>query len=115
MGYTCVAVYPGDLLYLDILFSWYSLNGQDNLSGEKMTWKEWCGYSIYKKLWSLIGKRPWTIIYREIWRKYEWFIQMQWFFTGIVIYYFWGWFGVLLFCIFYTYGYINGHFFWSNE
>ena len=30
-----------------------------------MTWKEWLGYGIYKKLWSLIGKRPWTYIRRD--------------------------------------------------
>jgi len=30
-----------------------------------MNWKKWLGFSLYKKLWSLIGKRPWTFIRRD--------------------------------------------------
>lgn len=80
-----------------------------------MNWKEWLKYGAYKKLWSLIGKRPWTWIYRDIWHKLEWFPQMQWLFTGILIYHFFGWFGVWFFCAVYAYGYINGHFFWGKK
>ncbi len=80
-----------------------------------MNWKEWLKYGSYKKLWSLIGKRPWTWIYRDIWHKLEWFPQMQWLFTGVLVYYFFGWWGVLWFCLAYSYGYINGHFFWGKK
>ncbi len=71
--------------------------------------------SIYSVLWKAIGKRPWTYIYRDVWHKYEWFPQFQWFFTGLVVYHFGGWLGVWAFLGFYTYGYINGHFFWGRR
>jgi len=80
-----------------------------------MNWKQWLTFSPYKKLWSIIGKRPWTYIYRDLYRNIEIFIQLQWFFTGLAVYYFWGWFGVWMFCGFYTFGYINGHFFWGRD
>ncbi|GAI04367.1 unnamed protein product [marine sediment metagenome] len=84
-----------------------------------MNWKKWLGYSFYKKLWSVIGRRPWTFLYRDIWHKLEWFPQMQWAATGIIAelirqqlgYPWWVhfiWVGV------YTYGYINGHFFFGK-
>lgn len=69
----------------------------------------------YKELWSRIGGRPWTFIYRDIWHKYEWFPQMQWLFTGAVAYLFLGWKGLLFSIAVYTYGYINGHFFWGTK
>lgn len=80
-----------------------------------MDWKKWLTFSPYKKLWSIIGQRPWTYIYRDIYREYEWFIQMQWMFTGILMYVYFGWFGVWFFTGAYTYGYINGHFFWGTK
>ena len=87
-----------------------------------MNWKKWLGYDIYKKLWSLFGGRPWTYIYRDIWHKYEYFPQAQWFFTGVLIVYVaehwiivpW-WVLILIFWIIYTYGYINGHFSWGTK
>ncbi len=75
----------------------------------------WLQYSVYKKLWSIIGGRPWTFITRDIWHQFEYIMQMAWFFIGIGIYIWIGWFGVLLFIIFYTLGYINGHFFWGKK
>jgi len=71
--------------------------------------------NIYKALWARIGGRPWTWIYRWIWRNLEYFVQALWFFTGIGVYHYFGWLGVALFWIFYSYGYINGHFFWTGE
>ena len=70
--------------------------------------------NLYKALWSRIGGRPWTHIYRWIWRNLEYFVQALWFFTGLGVYHYLGWLGVLLFWIFYSYGYINGHFFWAK-
>lgn len=80
-----------------------------------MNWEKWLGYSIYKKLWSIIGGRPWTFISRDIWHQFEYIMQMVWLFTGVGVYVLAGWWGVLWFCIVYTLGYINGHFFWGKE
>ncbi len=79
------------------------------------TWKKWVGFNIYKKLWSIIGGRPWTWITRDIWHQLEYIMQVAWFFIGVGIYIWLGWFGVLLFFMFYTFGYINGHFFWGKK
>ena len=87
-----------------------------------MNWKQRLTYDPYKKLWSLIGKRPWTYIYRDLWHKYEWFPQIQWLMTGVFIYYaaehwlhdVW-WHVVLIAIAVYTFGYINGHFFWGTR
>jgi len=75
--------------------------------------------NLYKELWSRIGGRPWTYIYRDIYRKYEWCIQLQWFWTGILVL----WLldcdiptaKVLILWAVYTFGYINGHFFWGTK
>jgi hypothetical protein len=80
-----------------------------------MNWKEWLTFDFYKKLWSLIGGRPWTYIMRDIYHEAEWLIQMIWFFIGILIYHFFGWWGVLGFCIVYAFGYINGHLHWGTK
>lgn len=71
--------------------------------------------NLYRWLWTKIGKRPWTFITRDIWHQFEYIMQIVWFFAGIGVYIWIGWFGVLLFFIFYTIGYINGHFFWGKE
>ncbi len=85
-----------------------------------MNWKNWLNYSIYKKLWSIIGKRPWTWIYRDIWHKLEWFPQMQWAATGIGFEYLrqfldFPWWSHFIWVGLYSYGYINGHFFWGKK
>jgi len=87
-----------------------------------MSWKEWCSYSIYKKLWSLVGGRPWTYIYRDLWHKYEFLPQAQWFFMGVLILYaseHWiemSWIkACIIFWVVYSLGYINGHFFWGRK
>lgn len=87
-----------------------------------MNWKKWLGYSLYKKLWSLVGGRPWTYIYRDIWHRYEIVVQAQWFFLGVLSLYaaeHWlnlPWHVVcLIFWVIYTLGYINGHFFWGRR
>ena len=80
-----------------------------------MNWKKWLDFNLYKKLWSLVGGRPWTYIYRDIYRKFEYFIQLQWFVTGWFIYYYFGLKGIIAFLVSYTWGYINGHFFWGSK
>ena len=71
--------------------------------------------NLYKALWSKIGGRPWTYIVRDIWHQLEYFMQAGWFFIGIAVYIWLGWMGVLLFWLFYTWGYVNGHFFYGTD
>jgi len=85
-----------------------------------MDWKRWLGFNLYKKLWSLIGGRPWTYIYRDIWDNLEWFPQMQWAATGILFellrhYKGWPWWAHFIWVGIYSFGYINGHFFWGRD
>ena len=71
--------------------------------------------NLYKRLWSKIGGRPWTYIWRDLWTQAEIMMQFLWFFTGIGIFIWLGWFGVLVWGIGYIYGFINGHFFWGTK
>jgi len=80
-----------------------------------MTWKDWLGYGIYKKLWSIIGGRPWTFISRDVWHKLEFFPIVG---IAIINYYASryipeGWYWVILAS--FTIGYICGHFFWGRQ
>jgi hypothetical protein len=75
--------------------------------------------NLYKWLWSRIGGRPWTYIYRDIWHKYEILMQAQWFWTAVLVLWLLGqsiplaW--LLVGWAVYTDGYINGHFFWGTS
>ena len=72
-------------------------------------------YAAYKKLCSNIGGRLWTYIYRDFWHKYEYFAQMQWLWTGILIANYLTWNEIWLVVAVYFYGYLNGHFFWGTK
>ena len=79
-----------------------------------MNWKEWLTYNPYKKLWSLIGGRPWTYISRDIYHKAEYVVLM-----GLLIVGFYASkvltdveFWVILGAI--SLGFIWGHFFWGR-
>ena len=52
-----------------------------------MNLRKWMGYNLYKKLWSLIGGRPWTFISRDIWHQFEivaiFFLLFSGFFSGL--------------------------------
>ena len=82
-----------------------------------MNWKQWLTFDPYKKLWSLIGGRPWTYISRDIYHKGEYVILVSLFTGGFFL----GhlgivsvkWFIVLM--IIYTIGFIHGHFFWGKD
>ena len=84
-----------------------------------MNWKIWLTYDPYKKLWSLIGGRPWTYIYRDIWHKVEILMQIQWFWTAVLVL----WLldvdipikKLLMYWAVYIFGYIQGHFFWGAK
>ena len=75
-----------------------------------MDWKNWLGYGAYKKLWSLIGGRQWTYIWRDVYHLAPYAIQALWFFIGVAIFIWYGWLGVGVFWAIYTFGYIEGHF-----
>ena len=71
--------------------------------------------NLYKMLWSKIGGRPWTYIWRDLWHHAEYLMQAIWLFTGVAIgvFFGWGWAGIAWGI--YTLGYINGHFFWGKK
>ena len=75
--------------------------------------------NIYKILWSKVGGRPWTYVYRDLWHNVEILMQAQWFWTAILALHILGveipirellWLWVI-----YILGYINGHFFWGRN
>ena len=81
----------------------------------KTKWQRFWSNPYKWGLWHWIGGRPWTYISKDIWHQLEYIMQIAWFFIGVGVYIWLDWFGVLLFIIFYTFGYINGHFFWGKK
>ena len=79
------------------------------------SWKKWSGYNLYKKLWSLVGGRPWTYIWRDIYHTAPIVIQVLWFFVGVAVYHLLGWWGVGVFWAIYAFGFIEGHFHWGKK
>ena len=81
-----------------------------------MNWKKWLGYNVYKKLWSILGGRPWTYIARDLYHQFEyvWLVSIfvGGFAVGISGRVSWKWFLIIM--IAYTVGYIHGHFFWGT-
>ena len=71
--------------------------------------------NLYKMLWSRIGGRPWTYIWRDIYHEYEWVIYLKWLVTGIIVTHFLGWQIALIAFAVFTYGYIHGHFGWGTK
>ena len=69
----------------------------------------------YKWLWSRIGGRPWTYIWRDIYHEAEWLIQVLWLCIGAVVGTHFGWIEVGVFVGVYTFGYINGHCHWGTK
>lgn len=69
---------------------------------------------FYKWLYTRLGGKPWTDIWRDIWHQYEWFMQTLWFGTGLIVGIFFSWKLALVIWAVYTYGYLNGHFFWGT-
>ena len=80
-----------------------------------MNWKQWLHYDLYKKLWSLVGSRPWTYILRDLWYKFEfiWIIGLIAF--GVWMGHNWGWLEVLERMAYLTGGFVLGHLFWGKE
>ena len=82
-----------------------------------MNWKKWLAYDPYKKLWSLVGSRPWTYISRDIYHKAEYVVLVGLFTAGFFLgkseLVSMGWFLVIM--IAYTIGFIHGHFFGGKK
>ena len=82
-----------------------------------MNWKKWLKFDLCKKLWSLIGGRPWTYISRDVYHKVEYLVLVSLFTGGYFLGWSdlisWRWFLVLM--VAYTIGFIHGHFFWGKE
>jgi len=71
--------------------------------------------NLYKRLWSKIGGRPWTYIWRDLYHQAEWLMQALWFFGGVAVGVYFGWKYALIAGAIYTLGYINGHFHWGTK
>ena len=80
-----------------------------------MNWKEWLKYDPYKKLWSLIGGRPWTYITRDLWHKFEFFWIVGLVSLGVYLGHHYEWKTVLTGWLIFSAGYCAGHFFWGRE
>ncbi len=79
-----------------------------------MNWRKWMGFGLYQKLWSLIGGRPWTFIWRDIYHSAPIVVQVVWFMIGVAIYQWQGWRGVAIFWPIYMLGFVGGHFHWGK-
>ena len=90
-----------------------------------MTLKEWLKYNLYKKLWSVIGKRPWTFLRRDVWHQLEiinivFFVSVGFFsgiyFNQILAWLFEAWWHVVILVAgFYFVGVLQGHFYWGTR
>jgi len=80
-----------------------------------MNWKKWLTYNLYKKLWSLIGGRPWTYIIRDLWHKAEfvWIVGLV--SLGVWLGHNYEWKVILIGWLVFSVGYACGHFFWGKE
>ena len=80
-----------------------------------MNWKKWLGYNVYKKLWSLVGGRPWTFVLRDLWHKAEfvWIIGLV--ALGVWMGHHLDWIEVLRIMGIFTIGFTFGHFMWGKK
>ena len=90
-----------------------------------MKLKKWLSFSLYKKLWSLIGGRPWTFVRRDWFHEFEiinivFFVSIG-FVSGIFFWdiYYWfvahPYFLILLVAGFYFVGVLQGYFYWGKK
>ena len=80
-----------------------------------MNWSRWLDYNLYKKLWSLIGKRPWTYIIRDARQKYPtpWMLGVM-LVSSMLGHYYWGWL-LLIGCVVLLIGILWGHLWWGTK
>ena len=76
-----------------------------------MNWKGWLGYDLYKKLWSLVGGRPFTYILRDLWVDFEYLWIIGFIAFGVWLGHNYGWAAVLERLAWLTGGFLLGHFF----
>ena len=76
-----------------------------------MNWRKWLGYNLYKKLWSLIGSRPWTYIMRDFAYQNPFLVLLLGFFAGITLYSFLEWRDLIIGSTFF----LLAHLFWGTK
>lgn len=69
----------------------------------------------YKWLWSRVGGRPWTYIWRDIYRQAEYVIQLLWFSIGVAVGVSFGWKLAFIIWGIYSIGFIFGHLHWGTK
>jgi hypothetical protein len=69
---------------------------------------------IYRKLWQVIGGRPWSYIPRDIWHKYEGLCIIALVAVGAMMGH-WLWPFVFWLLLVFALGYIAGHLFWGTK
>jgi len=71
--------------------------------------------NLYKKLWSIIGGRPWTYIIRDLWHKAEfiWIIGLV--SLGVWLGHSYDWKQILVGWLIFSLGYLMGHSFWGTK
>jgi len=97
------------------------------LSGEciKMNWKAWLKFNPYKKLWSLMGKRPWTYIRRDFYHAVPILNLGGFFFAGFFagkyFEHIWAWTSssmwnlLIVIIVCWIIGGLQCHFFWGTK
>ncbi len=80
-----------------------------------MNWKRFWSNPYKWGLWHWIGGRPWTYIWRDIYHRTPIVIQVLWFFIGVGVYHFFGWWGILFWWVIYLFGFLEGHFHWGKK
>ncbi len=80
-----------------------------------MDWKEWFTFNPYKKLWRLIGGRPWTFILRDMWHKAEFVWVVGLVSLGVYLGHHYPWRSVLIGWFIFSLGYLLGHVFWGTN
>jgi len=80
-----------------------------------LNWHDWWHYNPYKKLWSLVGFRPWTYIIRDLWHKAEFILIVGLVSFGVWLGHNYDWKSILMGWLIFSTGYACGHFFWGKE
>jgi len=74
----------------------------------------WKDYNLYRKLWSLIGGRPWTYILRDVWHGCEFVWVVLLVSAGVWLGHHYEWRSVLTGWLIFSLGYLFGHLFWGT-
>ena len=80
-----------------------------------MNWKQWLTFNPYKKLWSLIGGRPWTYIIRDFWHKAEFIWIVGLVSLGVWLGHSYGAETIIKGWLIFSIGYLAGHLFYGKD